>query len=104
MSLTWSKDCPGKQFLIEQFDIFHTTNGKKGIDPAISKLRPKLINEKVYNKHPENLGGYKKQRFPYNFMDTVRSYNIDRAKQNGRRKLGEFLVYLFHFITFNLPL
>ena len=102
MSQTWSKSCSGRKFLIEQFKLFESSGGDKGIDyKASCELRPKQINEEIYDKYPEQLGNYKRVRFPYNFMDTARAYKVDTQKHNGRRKQSE-LYYLFCSVAFIL--
>ena len=84
-TLTWGKNCEGRQYLVKQFQLFDTTGGREGIDYNKSKLlKPKELKE-LFDKH-DTLQGYKRDRFPTNFVDTVSAYKIDTLKINARKQ------------------
>ena len=87
MSRVWSSSCGGKRYLVDQFKLFEASKGAKGIDPSLTSLANRDIKTEVYDLHP-SLQQYKRERFPYNFRDTVSSYRVDSTK-SGQRKEGK---------------
>ncbi len=94
-TMNWSKDCEGRKFLIKQFKKFISSGGLEGIDfRSAQSLKPKQVKEQIFDKYPEQLQEYKRDRFPDNFRDTIRAFEIDLKKSEARKKGNLFVLFL----------
>ena len=100
MATNWSKDCDGRKFLIKEFQKYIDSGGTEGIDyKTAATFRPKQVKDLIFDKYqqPKQLQGYKRERFPENFRDTIRAFEIDQTK-NEARKQGNAVALFFKFV------
>ena len=76
---TWSKKATEAKDLINQFDLFHSSEGKEGIDPQSKGQQITTLY-----KTTESLQKFNPRYFPANFKNLVNHWTINKALTSGR--------------------
>ena len=93
---TWSKKATEAKELINQFDLFDSSNGKEGIDPQIKGQQITTLYETT-----ESLQKFNPRYFAANFRNLVNHWTINKALTSGRRSKLFFVLFNLSFFCKN---